>query len=207
MGFLESHFVIKHIVHRYRLMRYHFLVLVDRLRDIDLTEAVSVDELKLDPNESHMYYASSPALKRVLKRLKITPSDQIVDIGCGKGRALYYMSKFPFKKIAGVDISAYLTNICKNNMEKLNISNCEIYNRDAGMFKEYDSFNYIYFYNPFSKEILEKCLVNIEKSILRNPRKLVIIYHNPVYCEVISKHRFELTDKLHFDRFYIYRNI
>lgn len=204
MSLLESHFIVKHVVHRYRLMRYHFLIFVDRLRNVDLTEAVSVDKLKLNPNESHMYYASSPALKRVLRQLKITALDQIIDIGCGKGRALYYMSKFPFEKIAGVDISPYLTDICKKNMEKLNILNCEIYNMDAGMFEEYDSFNYVYFYNPFSDEILTKCLANIEKSLSRRPRKLIIIYHNPVYAEVIPLHGFKLVSKLHFDRFYIY---
>lgn len=199
-------FFIKRLVHRYRLIRYHFFMFVDRLRKIDLTEAVNVEDLHLT-SDSHMYYASSPALKRVLKRLKIKSTDRILDIGCGKGRALYYMSKFPFEMIAGVDISFYLTEICNKNMKKLKITNYKIFNMDASLFTEYDSFNYIYLYNPFDEKVLEKCLDNINNSLVRNPREIVIIYHNPVFETTILKSGFKLKKRMHFNRFHIYEKI
>lgn len=202
----SAFFFVKKLVHRYRLIRYHFFMFVDQLRKIDLTKAVSIEDLHL-PSDSHMYYASSPALKRVLKRLKIKPTDRILDIGCGKGRALYYMSKFPFEMIAGVDISSSLTEICKKNMKKLKITNFKIFNMDASLFTEYDSFNYIYLYNPFDADVLEKCLVNINNSLVRNPRKIIIIYHNPVFKTIILKFDFKLKKRMHFNRFYIYETI
>lgn len=188
-------------------MRYHFLIFIDRLRKIDLTEAVSVEELRLNPELSQMYYASSPTLKKVLKRLKIRTSDKIIDMGCGKGRALYYMSKFPFQYIAGVEISPELADICEKNFCKLHIQNYKIYNLDASVFQEYDKFNFIYFYNPFNGEIFEKCMINIEESLLRIPRRITVIYHNPVFNDIVLKHKFKLVKKMHFNRFYIYENI
>ncbi len=199
--------IFNHIIHRYRLMRYHLLIFIDHLRKIDLTEAVSVEKLHLNPEISQMYYASSPTLKNILKRLKIRTSDKIIDMGCGKGMALYYMSKFPFHHIAGVEISSELADICEKNFCKLNIRNYKIYNMDASVFKEYDMFNYIYFYNPFNGKIFEKCLINIEESLLRVPRKITIIYHNAVFNEIVLNHNFKLVKKLHFNRFYIYENI
>lgn len=197
--------VLKWLVHRYRLLRYYFYMYTDQLRGIDLTEAVSVEELQLDPEKSSLYYASSPTLKRVLRKLKITSTDQIIDMGCGKGRAIYYMSKFPFHLIGGVEISQYLTEICKSNLKKLKIENCVIYNKDAGLFMEYDDYNYIYFYNPFSRETMEDCIAHIKMSALQKPRRITIIYHNPVYDSVVQKYGFKLIRKMHFDRFYIYR--
>lgn len=206
MSPLDDNIFFKHPVHQYRLIRYRTYIHIDRLRGLDLTKAVTVEELKLNAHDSRMYYASSPSIISVLRKLKIQPEDSIVDIGCGKGRAMYYMHKFPFKSIGGVEISPSLTSICINNFKKLNYTNCFVYNVDACQFKEYDSYNYIYFYNPFSGQILEQCMKNIQESLLRNPRKIKIIYHNPVYDSVVQDHSFHLVKKYHFDRFYIYEN-
>jgi len=194
-------------VHQYRLFRYRYLQLIDQLRALDFTRAVSVEELQLDPHLSRMYYASTPHLKRILKKLRITKDDSIIDVGCGKGRAMYYMTKFPFHNIAGVEISPMLTAIAESNFNKLHEDRCKIILQNALIFHDYDTYNYIYFYNPFSEEILYQCMQNIELSLQRVPRKIIIIYHNPVYSQIIEQSGFTLVQRQHFDRFFIYQNI
>ena len=207
MNLLEKNKLIKESVHQYRLLRYRYLQLIDQMRGPDFTRAVSVEELNLDPQLSRMYYASTPHIKRIFKKLHITMDDSILDIGCGKGRAMYYMSKFPFRSIAGVEISPMLCEIAQSNFKKLHEVRCDIYLQDALVFQDYDQYNYIYFYNPFSEEVLYQCMQYIQQSIIRLPRKVIIIYHNPVYSQAIEQSGFTLVQRQHFDRFFIYQNI
>ncbi len=52
-------------------------------------------------------------------RGKITSQDSILDAGCGKGKMLYYLSKFPFKKVCGLEYSPKLVKIARQNMRKI----------------------------------------------------------------------------------------
>ena len=54
-------------------------------------------------------------LVKVLKDLKISKNDKILDIGCGKGYALYLMHQFNFKNIDGIELSKKLSDIAKKN--------------------------------------------------------------------------------------------
>lgn len=142
--------------------------------------------LGLDPKES---YSSEPSgnifLGRILKDLGVSRNDSIIDIGCGKGSAMRYMLKFPFKKVAGVEISEQLCSIARKNFEIMGAKNTTIYHSDATLFKSYDDFNIIYFYNPFPKIIMEKVIKNLEEMLESKPRKLIIIYDYPTCHESI----------------------
>ena len=52
-------------------------------------------------------------------RDKVTPDDAIIDIGCGKCQMLYFFSKFPFRKIGGLEYAQPLIDIAERNMQKL----------------------------------------------------------------------------------------
>ena len=53
---------------------------------------------------------------------KITRDDSIIDIGCGKGRMLYFFSKFPFRKIGGLEYSQELADVARKNMQVLRMT-------------------------------------------------------------------------------------
>ena len=65
----------------------------------DFSTWVIPKEIAENEEKGNKYQPSTDSLKKVLKKLKITQEDSIIDIGCGKGKALYIMSKFPFDKI------------------------------------------------------------------------------------------------------------
>ena len=173
-------------------------------------------DLKDDPTETVTerthYYADSGGLAfdRLMSHFSITAADNIVDFGSGKGGILISLSKYPFAKITGVEIDPALVEIAESNMRKLKIDNVEIRCCDAAGFKELHEYNYFYFFDPFPCTVMEDVMTNIEKSIRENPRKVTIIYLNPLCHElIVSKSTFIKTKELpHFEhKCFIYENI
>ncbi len=85
-----------------------------------------------------------------------------IDIGCGKGRALILAAMYPFKKIVGVEYSPELANACRNNLEKLRLTDkCEIVVGDAVDMRFPTGPILAYLYNPFDATILNRVLKNM----------------------------------------------
>lgn len=126
-------------------------------------------------------YADSGGLEfeKLMAHFQITTDDAIVDFGCGKGGILITLSKYPFAKIAGVEISPELVAIARKNLEVLKIGNVAIECCDAADFDRLSEFNYFYFFDPFPAVVMQDVIRNIEKSIAEKPRKVTIIYLNP----------------------------
>lgn len=179
--------------------------MLDSIKDIifrkksDFSTWVIPKEIAENEEKGNKYQPSTDSLKKVLKKLKITNNDSIIDIGCGKGKALYIMSKFPFKKICGYDLSKELIDLAKNNMKRLNLNNIELFIADANNFKNYDDFNYFYIYNSVPEKVFIKMMKNIKASIEKRPRECTFIYLNPVYDDIVKKNNFK--------EFYNYKSI
>lgn len=117
----------------------------------------------------------------MLKKLSIDESDCILDVGCGKGKAISYMIRFPFQKIDGLDISEKLIKIAEKNFSILKQKRrVHLYVCDARHFERFDNYNYLFFYNPFPRETMEQVKKRILESLKRVPREMIIIYENPV---------------------------
>jgi SAM-dependent methyltransferase len=85
-----------------------------------------------------------------------------VDVGSGKGRVLIVAATYPFERIVGVEYSPALVAICRNNLQKLHISDkCEVIVTDAADFKFPDGNLLAFLYNPFDSAILERVLKNL----------------------------------------------
>ena len=81
------------------------------------------------------------AFDDIMKHINITKQDKFIDIGCGKGGTLLYASKYPFKRIAGIEIEESLYKIAKKNFEILDMASVEIYNDNAVSFADYMGYN------------------------------------------------------------------
>lgn len=179
-------FVITHPKVYIMLLFYYIKCKNEKFRGLDFTENRSGVDLNLPRDRSWGYAtASNIYLNPVFRRFKITGNDKIVDIGSGKGYALLKFRKYPFSKIAGIELSKELYDISKKNLEKLEINNIELYNMDASKFDHYDAFNYYYFYNPFLDCVMQEVIDKIKESLIKKPRKVVIIYRNPMCHDVI----------------------
>jgi 16S rRNA G966 N2-methylase RsmD len=196
------------------LMRGEWREFYLRLRiycgEIDL-QNVSTEALGFQDECGHEYSDSGgKRLEKVLNSIGITPQDSIVDFGSGKGGALITFSRYPFKKITGVEIVPELADIAEKNLHKLNIRNIRMVVIDAADFTDLDEYNYFYFFSPFPGSVMRRVIINIGNSLLKLPRKAVIIYFNPEYHnEVITDSPFTKIDEFnHHDlKYFIYSNV
>lgn len=156
--------------------------------DADFSEWMSQEEAGFSERQGNQYQPSTDALVRVLKRFSITEKDAIIDLGCGKGKAMYLMSKFPFGKIRGYDLSEQLVTIANENFTRLGISRCNAIQADAMTFTDYDEFNYIYIFNSFPQEVFEVMMKHLISSLERKPRKCRFIYLHPVCHSYLLEH-------------------
>ena len=136
-----------------------------------------------DNDDIHNAYEMTDifSLNKILKDMKINSNDSILDIGCGKGAALYKFSKY-FKNIYGVEFNKDIYNICCENMDKLNI-HANIVNDDIDNYIIPDNVNYIFMFNPFSGETMKNTISKIKSGT-------ILIYHNPLCENMLYKNNF-----------------
>lgn len=157
-------------------------IIMERVKGLDFSAVIKPEELGLD---GQTVYRGSPSgnkyLKAVLADLPITPSDNILDIGCAKGSALACMSEFPFARIEGIEISKQLASICARNFQRLKRPNVKVHNIDATQFAHFGDYQYYYFYNPFPVHVLNIVLRSLTQQLAPGT-EAIIIYNNPP-CE------------------------
>ncbi len=119
------------------------------------------------------------------------PFNHFLDIGCGKGRALCVSAHQGFKKVTGIDFSKELCDIAKANLaltkQKIPTLQFNVINNDAFYFEIPDDVDCIFFFNPFDEIIMSAVVNNIFESLQNNPRKLYIIYVNPLHKKQFLK--------------------
>ena len=98
-----------------------------------------------------------------------------IDIGAGKGRMLIIASELGFERIVGVELVPELADIAKKNLAKLGIKNAEVESADAADFLFPHSDLVVYFYNPFTWEVMQKVVANLRN----HTRELYVIYKFP----------------------------
>lgn len=109
------------------------------------------------------------------------------DLGCGKGRALCVMARYPFKKVVGVELRAELCESARDNAARLRgrVAPIEIVQGDATR-PEFADGDVYFFYNPFGAPTFMKVLRNLERSLERDPRRLTLVYYNALHEEVLD---------------------
>ena len=138
-------------------------------------------------------YEGCYPINSILRKLKITKSDSVLDIGCGKGLFLYYATQFKFRRIDGIEYSAKLTEFAEQNAAIISDERIHVYHQDARNYVGYDKYNYFFINNPFSAEIMEEVIVKLKESYLSNTRKITVIYQFPFNREVFINHGFKLV--------------
>lgn len=156
--------------------------------DADFSEWMSQEEAGFSEGRGNQYQPSTDALVKVLKRFPISSKDAILDMGCGKGKAMYLMSRFPFGKIRGYDLSEELVQIASRNFQKLGLARCRAVQADATVYEDYDEFNYFYIFNAFPQEIFEAMTGHLMDSLKRRPRDCYFIYLHPVCHEYLANY-------------------
>ncbi|MGN6603332.1 MAG: hypothetical protein ACTHK8_12840 [Ginsengibacter sp.] len=123
-----------------------------------------------------------------------------VDFGCGKGRVLIMAAHFGFKKITGIEFSQKLCVDAEANVDQAEalFANTvfKILNEDAACYKIENDQNFFFFFNPFDEVVMLEVVKNILLSLKQNPRKIFVIYINPVHKEIFLSAGF--NEEWHF---------
>ena len=144
---------------------------------------------------STAYYGISPALLvHLLNTLNIDYQRfTFFDLGSGKGRALLLASRFPFRRIVGVELSPQLNAIAAANIARFRAPwqqcrNLEVHNGDATTIDYPAGPLVLYLYNPFLAPVLKRCLRNLMRSLTLEPREIHLIYINPAPDRILSRY-------------------
>jgi SAM-dependent methyltransferase len=168
----------------------------DRVHPFDLqygtdTSGYSGDEERISGTavdiHAHGYAGTQPGLLRgVLATLPRPETCTFVDIGCGKGRPLLVATEFPFKDIVGVELSPALTEIARQNAEKIAKlfplrTPVRVVCGDAAAYPLPAGDVILFLYNPFEEILIRKVVVRIEEALAAERRRIFILYFNPIF--------------------------
>jgi SAM-dependent methyltransferase len=168
--------------------RYH-------VETIELVPLEAINDVEEKVKESAVHYQATyvHTFHRLLKELDTIDYNQgFLDLGCGKGRALMLAACAGFENIIGVEFSKALVDVCNKNLEAfskvVSSSSFEVIHGDAGKYLIPDTVGFVYMANPFSEDIIKEVLKNIDASLERSSRSIIIGYTTPIYADLILSH-------------------
>jgi hypothetical protein len=139
------------------------------------------------------YVGATPSIIRKCLNVINIPADAVfIDIGCGKGRALVVGTEYPFQAIIGIELSDFLCDLARRNIEKLPegaaAERVVIVNGDASTPVLPDAPCVVLFcYNPFHRPLVMKLAQHLEQEIPKDQHRVVwLIYYNPVCFDVFD---------------------
>jgi SAM-dependent methyltransferase len=125
--------------------------------------------------------------RKILHLVGPGPEDVVFDLGSGAGRLICMAARWPVKKCVGVEISEDYCRIARQNALRMRGRKApiEIVCGDAAQV-DLSTGTVFYLFNPFGKETLAAVLANIEASMHHNPRRVRVVYANPVHQNVLA---------------------
>jgi hypothetical protein len=142
------------------------------------------------PTEATLFHEMLDALQQQ------TQSDfrdfVFIDLGSGKGRTLLMASDYPFMRILGVELLPALHQAAQENLGKYRSESQKCFAlesvcADAAEFSLPVEPTVLFLFNPFPEAGLKRVITKLEKSLRSRPRKVYVLYHNPVFEHVLSE--------------------
>ncbi|MEO5332607.1 MAG: class I SAM-dependent methyltransferase [Magnetococcus sp. YQC-5] len=115
-----------------------------------------------------------------------------LDLGSGKGRALFLASERPFRRVIGVEFAKELVVATQKNIRRYQNPNqrCfqfEVVCEDVTHYALPVENLVIFIYNAFDALIVNTVLDRIEYSLQEHPRHIIILYLNAVHDAVLEQ--------------------
>jgi SAM-dependent methyltransferase len=164
--------------------------LLERRHGVQTFGEVGLTELELDA-AGRADYKPAPwsALGRVLPKRDVGAGDVFIDFGAGKGRVVFLAAHYPFDRVIGVELSDELASVARANVERnrarLRCQNLEILTSDVLDYRIPDDVTVAFFNNPFTDDVFATVIHRLMASVDRRPRRLRVIYRNPVEHELL----------------------
>jgi hypothetical protein len=189
----------------------------DTSHQLDTGGRIELDDLSIDSEskpEGVFYQAVFPdRFREWIDSLKIEPKDYIfVDIGAGKGRALFLAQDMGFRRAIGVEFARELVDICKENIRRRAADRVprrpvEILHMDGLAYDLPEEPVVLFLNNPFGEVLMARMAERIQLSLRRAPRNIKIVYGNPLYDHVLISKIPELRRLTKTEMFNSYESI
>lgn len=121
-----------------------------------------------------------PVLERLANSGYTRKGNTLLDYGCGKGRVDFFLSWQLGCRTIGVEYDERIYDkAVENQKTAVSAERTTFKLTDAEHFAVPESVDRIYFFNPFSLELLRKVLGRILESWYGAPRKLLFFFYYP----------------------------
>jgi SAM-dependent methyltransferase len=176
----------------------------DTKYDLDTGGKIELFDLSIDAStygsdQGYAYQAIFPCLfHRGIESLKIEPGEFVfIDLGAGKGRALFLAQDYLFKRVVGVEFARELVAVCQRNILRRSVngmkrSPIDILLMDALAYEFPDEPIVLFLFNPFGAEIVSQICKRLYASLKKTPRPLKILYFNPIHDDQIVEKTSEI---------------
>ncbi|MCS7063712.1 MAG: class I SAM-dependent methyltransferase, partial [Methylacidiphilales bacterium] len=164
--------------------------------EIETQHNYSKDELYHDSNQKSEcseygpidYLSLIAALRKIAKNIGSLDSSCWIDYGCGLGRAVFVAALFPFKRVIGVDLTAFLIEGAKANLAKaqrrLKCQNVEFICEDATKYKVPTDVNVVFLNNPFHGSVFDGMMERLYESLREKEREIFMLFNCPTVSEL-----------------------
>jgi SAM-dependent methyltransferase len=121
------------------------------------------------------------AVHVILREVAFGADDVFFDVGCGKGRILCVLARQRLRKCVGIEYVPDLAAAAVANSRRARglRTPIEIRTEDAPL-ADYSDATIAFFYNPFGVDRMRRCLARIRESLQTHPRRVRIVYANPL---------------------------
>lgn len=137
--------------------------------------------------------ARAKNIRSTLRLLPIGDPAQytFIDMGSGKGRAVFLAAELPFRKVLGVEHSAALHEAAVANLRRLRRSartreRVELVLDDAANYEFPGGNLVLYMFNPFGPDIMSKMLNNLERAMREEKRHVAVLLLWPELPEMLA---------------------
>ena len=137
-----------------------------------------------DTHADQYRYPYEPTPYSVLERLAnsgyIRKGNTLLDYGCGKGRVDMFLSYQTRCRSIGIEYDERIyEKAVENKKDAASSARVDIKLANAEEFEVPESIDRIYFFNPFSVEILRKVMARIQESYYGKPRRIQMFFYYP----------------------------
>lgn len=137
-----------------------------------------------DSNADQYRYPYEPTPYSVLERLAntglIRKGNTLLDYGCGKGRVDFFLSYETRCRSIGIEYDERIFKKAMENKETaVSAGRVDFEAANAENFNVPEKVDRIYFFNPFSLEILQKVVSRILDSFYDHPRPIRLFFYYP----------------------------
>lgn len=164
-----------------------------------------------DTNADEYRFPYEPTPYCVLERLEQSglfgKDNVLLDYGCGKGRVGFYLSHRTRLKAVGIEYDERIYRMAMENKKTASQkTNVELLNVKAEEYEPSENADRIYFFNPFSLEILQKVMPKLINSYYASPREMLLFFYYPsdeYMCYLMTLDELDFYDEIDLDDLFV----